>query len=87
MRDTLCTNDYFEAAIKLRYIPQPTPTSEPTMMRCCTGTTVKLSSDTKGHSFRPALVTGQKSWIPYIPQSAYLRYGFFGMRGICRRIR
>lgn len=46
--------------IKLRKTPHPTPTRLPTRVLCSTGTSVKFSRLTAGHSFCPADMSGQK---------------------------
>lgn len=49
------------AAMRLKYTPQPRPMMLPSRMRRSTGTMVKLMIEMRGHSFKPAVITGQKS--------------------------
>jgi hypothetical protein len=41
-------------------MPQKRPTKPPTTTRLCTGTKVKFTRDTRGHSFNPDVAIGQK---------------------------
>ena len=50
------------AASNDKKIPHTTPTILPTRIRRCTGTTVKLSKDTAGHSFQPFFIRGKVSY-------------------------
>jgi hypothetical protein len=49
------------ATKRLRYIPQKSPNTLPTMIRRCTGTNVKLKIATSGHTFQPLIISGHTS--------------------------